>query len=138
MFLTAASDCLTCCFCVFAIALVSLCVPAVLCLFCPSPMPAMPLEGVGADEWVMFDKVLIVRDLFTGGNRSFTSSRDAREFRAAVYQHYGELRRRQDVVVGGGIWWRSWCQTDLWGWDDSSAAAAAVICSGLTHLRVRK
>lgn len=51
----------------------------------------MPLEGVCADEWVVFDQVLIVRDLFTGGNRSFTNSADAREFRAAVYKQYGEF-----------------------------------------------
>jgi protein O-GlcNAc transferase len=51
---------------------------------------AMPLEGASPDEWVVFDRVLIVRDLFTGGKRSFTSSSDAREFRAAVYTHYGE------------------------------------------------
>lgn len=51
---------------------------------------AMALEGVAADEWVAFDRVLIVRDLFTGGTRSFTSSSDAQEFRAAVYTHYGE------------------------------------------------
>jgi protein O-GlcNAc transferase len=50
----------------------------------------MPLEGLSADEWVMFDQVLIVRDLFTGGNRSFTDSSSAKEFRAAVYQHHGE------------------------------------------------
>jgi hypothetical protein len=50
----------------------------------------MPLDGVSADEWLLFDTVLIVRDLFTGGNRSFSSTTDAQEFRAAVYNHYGE------------------------------------------------
>lgn len=55
--------------------------------FCPA---AMPLEGLSPDDWVMFDTVLIVRDLFTGGTRSFTSTADARQFRAAVYQQYGE------------------------------------------------
>jgi hypothetical protein len=50
----------------------------------------MPLEGLSPDDWVMFDTVLIVRDLFTGGTRSFTSTADARQFRAAVYQQYGE------------------------------------------------
>jgi len=50
----------------------------------------MPLEGLSADDWVMFDQVLIVRDLFTGGNRSFTNSLAAHEFRAAVYKQYGE------------------------------------------------
>ncbi|GBF94574.1 hypothetical protein Rsub_06689 [Raphidocelis subcapitata] len=51
--------------------------------------PAMPLEGVPRDEWVVFDRVLIVRDVFTGGSRSFASTEDAHEFRAAVYAHYG-------------------------------------------------
>jgi protein O-GlcNAc transferase len=58
---------------------------------------AMPLEGVSRDEWIMFDHVLIVRDLFTGGNRSFASTQDAREFRAAVYKQYGE-------AGGAGVW----------------------------------
>lgn len=50
----------------------------------------MPLEGVPADEWVLFERTLIIRDLFTGGNRSFTNTEDARTFRAEVYKHYGE------------------------------------------------
>jgi hypothetical protein len=49
----------------------------------------MPLEGVPADEWVVFERALIVRDLFTGGTRTFTSSQDARAFRAEVYRQYG-------------------------------------------------
>jgi hypothetical protein len=65
----------------------------------------MPLDGVSADEWLMFDTVLIVRDLFTGGNRSFSSSTDARGFRAAVYNHYGEatqlLTRVQHQQLSG-------------------------------------
>jgi protein O-GlcNAc transferase len=50
----------------------------------------MPLEGSSPDEWILFDKVLIVRDLFTGGTRSFTNTADAQAFRAAVYSNYGE------------------------------------------------
>lgn len=49
----------------------------------------MPLEGVSADEWVVFERALIIRDLFTGGTRTFTTTEDAREFRAEVYRHYG-------------------------------------------------
>jgi hypothetical protein len=49
----------------------------------------MPLEGVPADEWVVFERALIVRDLFTGGTRTFTNSQDARAFRAEVYRQYG-------------------------------------------------
>jgi hypothetical protein len=58
----------------------------------------MPLEGVPADEWVVFDRALIVRDLFTGGTRTFTNSADARAFRAEVYRQYGEQRDRQCKV----------------------------------------
>jgi protein O-GlcNAc transferase len=50
----------------------------------------MPLEGVPPDEWVVFERALIVRDLFTGGTRTFTNSQDARAFRAEVYRQYGE------------------------------------------------
>ncbi|KAF8072370.1 ALDH10A8 [Scenedesmus sp. PABB004] len=63
----------------------------------------MPLEGVAPDEWVVFDRALIVRDLFTGGGRSFTSTADARAFRAEVYQAYGlpppGRRRRVPRVI---------------------------------------
>lgn len=54
----------------------------------------MPLEGVPTDEWVVFDRALIIRDLFTGGTRTFTSTQDAREFRAEVYRNYGEAAGR--------------------------------------------
>jgi len=49
----------------------------------------MPLEGIPLDQWVVFDNVLIIRDIFTGGARSFESREDAHAFRAAVYAHYG-------------------------------------------------
>eukprot|EP00878_Enallax_costatus_P029496 GHUV01031987.1.p1 GENE.GHUV01031987.1~~GHUV01031987.1.p1 ORF type:complete len:403 (+),score=78.28 GHUV01031987.1:1173-2381(+) len=51
----------------------------------------MPLEGVPKDEWVVFERALIIRDLFTGGTRSFTNTEDARAFRAEVYKHYGKV-----------------------------------------------
>lgn len=57
------------------------------------PPAASPLEGVPRDEWVVFDNVLIIRDVFTGGKRSFASQGDAHEFRAAVYAHYGAPRQ---------------------------------------------
>eukprot|EP00775_Hariotina_reticulata_P006840 gene6840-7058_t len=48
-------------------------------------------------------QVLIVRDLFTGGTRSFTNTVDARAFRAAVYSNYGlpppALRRQLPRVI---------------------------------------
>lgn len=67
----------------------------------------MPLEGVAPDEWVVFERVLIVRDVFTGGQRSFATTEDAHAFRAAVYAHYGaptSARRRPswfDRALGG-------------------------------------
>ena len=48
-----------------------------------------PLEGYEAHEWVCFERALVVRDLFTGGTRTFHSQPDARNFRAALYQQYG-------------------------------------------------
>ena len=51
----------------------------------------MPLEGVPSDEWVLFERALIIRDLFTGGTRSFTNTEDAQAFRAEVYKHYGKV-----------------------------------------------
>lgn len=49
-----------------------------------------PLEGTSPGEWLVFESVLIVRDIFTGGARSFDTQQDAREFRSLVYQQYGE------------------------------------------------
>jgi hypothetical protein len=49
-----------------------------------------PLEGYGAHEWVCFERALVVRDLFTGGTRTFHTVPDAQDFRAALYQQYGE------------------------------------------------
>jgi hypothetical protein len=66
-------------------------------LFCCCPA-AMPLEGVPADEWVVFERALIVRDLFTGGTRTFTNSSDARAFRADVYRQYGRRLGSADCV----------------------------------------
>ena len=50
-----------------------------------------PLEGFEAHEWVCFERALVVRDLFTGGVRTFFSTADAQHFRARLYQHYGTL-----------------------------------------------
>jgi hypothetical protein len=57
---------------------------------CPLPaFAAQNLEGYQKDEWVIFERALIVRDLYTGGVRTFLSRKDARQFRAAVYSQYG-------------------------------------------------
>lgn len=53
-------------------------------------MAVSPLEGTSPGEWLVFESVLIVRDIFTGGARSFDTQQDAREFRSLVYQQYGE------------------------------------------------
>ena len=38
---------------------------------------------------VAFETVMIIRDLFTGGKRSFATTADAREFRAGIYTNHG-------------------------------------------------
>lgn len=48
-----------------------------------------PLEGFSPQEWVVFERALVIRDLFTGGNRVFHSTADAQDFRTALYRHYG-------------------------------------------------
>jgi len=48
-----------------------------------------PLEGFKTHEWVCFERALVVRDLFTGGVRTFFSTADAQHFRTRLYQHYG-------------------------------------------------
>lgn len=47
-----------------------------------------PLEGYTSDEWVVFEKALVVRDIFTGGGRVFHSATDAQEFRSELYRQY--------------------------------------------------
>ncbi|KAK9828787.1 hypothetical protein WJX72_002076 [[Myrmecia] bisecta] len=48
-----------------------------------------PLEGYAAHEWVSFERALVVRDIFTGGERTFLSREDAQAFRANIYVQYG-------------------------------------------------
>lgn len=38
---------------------------------------------------IAFERVMIVRDLFTGGKRSFASTADARDFREHIYHNHG-------------------------------------------------
>lgn len=49
-----------------------------------------PLEGFGRQEWVCFERALVVRDMFLGGERTFLSQEDARAFRSMIYAQYGE------------------------------------------------
>ncbi|KAL0050159.1 hypothetical protein WJX82_005404 [Trebouxia sp. C0006] len=47
-----------------------------------------PLEGYEPHEWVSFERALVVRDIFTGGVRTFLSTQDAQAFRASMYKQY--------------------------------------------------
>ncbi|KAK9813868.1 hypothetical protein WJX73_002532 [Symbiochloris irregularis] len=47
------------------------------------------LEGYDPHEWVCFERALVVRDIFTGGVRTFLSKDDARAFRSLIYKQYG-------------------------------------------------
>ncbi len=70
------------------------CSPRSLCshsLPAPAGPAVLPLEGVGLDEWLVFERVMVVRDLYTGGKRTFQTQADAQQFRALMYQQYGEL-----------------------------------------------
>ena len=48
-----------------------------------------PLEGHGAREWACFERVLVVRDAFAGGERTWATTEDARAFRARIYAQHG-------------------------------------------------
>lgn len=50
-----------------------------------------PLEGFEPGEWVCFERAMVVRDVFTGGRRTFLSTQDAQTFRAMLYRQYGTL-----------------------------------------------
>lgn len=47
------------------------------------------LEGLDRDTWYIFENVAITKDLYTGGQRTFLSTKVAREFRGLIYQQYG-------------------------------------------------
>ncbi|PRW56929.1 glycosyltransferase family 61 [Chlorella sorokiniana] len=50
---------------------------------------AAPLEGIPPDTWVALDRVLVVKDIFTGGVRTFLDRRDAHLYRKMLYAQYG-------------------------------------------------
>lgn len=50
---------------------------------------AAPLEGLAPGEWACFERALVVRDIFTGGVRTFLSREDAQAFRAQIYAQHG-------------------------------------------------
>jgi len=47
------------------------------------------LEGLDRGTWYIFEHMIITKDLYTGGGRTFLSQRDAQEFRSLIYQQYG-------------------------------------------------
>ncbi|GAX80047.1 hypothetical protein CEUSTIGMA_g7486.t1 [Chlamydomonas eustigma] len=47
------------------------------------------LEGLDKDTWYIFERVIITKDLYTGGGRTFTTYDAAKEFRGLIYQQYG-------------------------------------------------
>ena len=51
---------------------------------------ASPLEGFESSAWVRFERALVVRDIFTGGRRTFFSRADAQDFRARIYARNGD------------------------------------------------
>ncbi len=59
---------------------------------------ASPLEGYELHEWVSFERALVVRDIFTGGVRTFLSTEDAQAFRASMYKQYSKLPRSYSVA----------------------------------------
>lgn len=54
-------------------------------------MTASPLEGPDNATWVCFQRTLVVRDIFTGGKRTFFSQADAQDFRRRIYARNGEF-----------------------------------------------
>ena len=52
---------------------------------------ASPLEGYKPHEWVAFERALVVRDIFTGGVRTFLSTADAQAFRSLIYKQYSKM-----------------------------------------------
>jgi hypothetical protein len=56
----------------------------------PPSLTASPLEGLDKDTWYVFERVALAKDLYTGGQRTFTSPEDAQEFRGLIYRQYGE------------------------------------------------
>eukprot|EP01025_Chloroclados_australasicus_P033323 TRINITY_DN3394_c0_g2_i1.p1 TRINITY_DN3394_c0_g2~~TRINITY_DN3394_c0_g2_i1.p1 ORF type:complete len:602 (-),score=77.39 TRINITY_DN3394_c0_g2_i1:347-2152(-) len=48
-----------------------------------------PLQGLPVDEWVCFERALVIRDVYTGGKRTFQTTEDAQMFRKELYHQYG-------------------------------------------------
>ena len=80
---------------------------------------ASPLEGYGPNEWVAFERALVVRDIFTGGVRTFLSTQDAQAFRALIYKQYSECTNHTQKLL----------ESRIWPWLPSSTSSTAIILS---------
>lgn len=65
---------------------------------------AAPLEGYAPDAWVAFDRVLVVKDVYTGGVRTFLDTKDAHLFRKMLYAQVGGQATGGSSVAGRGLW----------------------------------
>eukprot|EP01026_Neomeris_dumetosa_P004514 TRINITY_DN1120_c0_g1_i7.p1 TRINITY_DN1120_c0_g1~~TRINITY_DN1120_c0_g1_i7.p1 ORF type:complete len:345 (-),score=39.36 TRINITY_DN1120_c0_g1_i7:207-1241(-) len=50
-----------------------------------------PLQGLPSDEWICFERALVIRDVYTGGKRTFQTTEYAQQFRREIYEQYGLL-----------------------------------------------
>lgn len=50
---------------------------------------ALPPEGLGRTQWLCFEKVIWVNDVFVGGTRAFRDTQDAQLFRRRAALHAG-------------------------------------------------
>ena len=73
----------------------------------PGVGAAAPLEGLAPGEWACFERALVVRDIFTGGVRTFLSRDDARAFRSQIYAQHGASPRGGGGGGGGLVPGRS-------------------------------
>ncbi len=67
--------------------------------FPPAPAAGAPLEGYSPSTWVAFDRVLVVKDIYTGGVRTFLSREDAHLYRKMLYAQVGPQRARQHGTI---------------------------------------
>ena len=82
---------------------------------------AAPLEGYPASTWVAFDRVMVVKDVYTGGVRTFLTRADARLYRKMLY---AQVWGAGGGCCGGGgmLGWRA--GTRAWGPRQGGAAVA--------------
>ena len=79
---------------------------------CLPPPAAAPLEGYPPTAWVAFDRVMVVKDVYTGGVRTFLARQDAHLFRKMLYAQASARRGPvvAVVVVVVGKWVLGTCR----------------------------